>query len=76
MLLRSPPKLQAKRLKILLPEADWRRLERIEQRATQAGMSLDITGALAAYLQRQIDRAERELHLPKQPLDQHDGPAQ
>jgi hypothetical protein len=61
MLLKSTPKLTPRRVTIRLPAESWQRLDRLEQQARDAGAEIDIEGALADYLLRQIGRTEREL---------------
>lgn len=61
MLLRHPPKTSTRRVTIRLPDDAWTRLDRHLRSARDAGAEIDIEGALADYLFRQIARAERQI---------------
>lgn len=61
MLLNQPKQKTRKRLPLQLEEKDWDRFEAVKKRAKDAGMQIDVEGALSAYLLRQIERAERTL---------------
>ena len=56
----------AKRQTIRLPQSDWDRLAVVQSQAEEAGMALDIDGALADYLRRQIAAAEKTLAQQRQ----------
>lgn len=50
-----------KRHTLRLAQSDWDRLEEVQRKAEGAGMALDIDGALADFLLRQITSAEKKL---------------
>lgn len=50
-----------KRYTVRLPQCDWDRLKKVEAAAKAQRMSIDIDGALADFLRREIARSEKKL---------------
>ncbi len=57
MLIKKTHQLQTRRIRIDLPRETWAELDRLEADAKAAGLSVDVSAALAESLTRMLGRA-------------------
>lgn len=65
MLIKKVSRLETRRFRIDLPRETWAELDQLEKDARQAGMSIDVTAALAESLTRMIGRARHAVPATK-----------
>ena len=72
MLIKKSHQLMTRRIRIDLPRETWAELDRLETDAKAAGLSVDVSAALAESLTRMIGRARGVVAAPVRASDRRD----